>query len=131
MNFPFELPGNPNKEIQIMQLDYSNPDLVRSRCQSKTIQTKDLSDNLDIGWGYAQLICNQKRSGLDKLISKQTLNIRIFVIMPSSILKLYLAVKVILWSLHFKIAKAVDCKSESKIWIVIYWALWLLWVTNP
>ena len=71
-------------------MDYSKPDLVRSRCQSKTIQTKDLSANLDIGKGYVLLICNQKRSGLDKLISKRTSNIRIFVTMSSSILKLYL-----------------------------------------
>ena len=85
MNFSFALPGNPNKEIQIRQVDYLKPDLVRSRCQSKTIQTKNLSANLDIGRGYVLLICNQKRSGLDKLISKRTSNIRIFVTMPSSI----------------------------------------------
>ena len=58
MNFPFTLPENSNKEIQIRQVDYSKPDLVRSRCQSKTIQTKDLSDNLYIGRGDVQLICN-------------------------------------------------------------------------
>ena len=87
MNFPFALLGNSNMEIQIRQVDYLKPDLVRSSCQSKTIQTKDLSGNLDIGRGYVQLICYKKRSGLDKLISKRTSNIRIFVKMLSSILK--------------------------------------------
>ena len=44
MNFPFTLPGNSDKEIQIRQVDYSKPDLVRSLSQSKIIQTKDLSE---------------------------------------------------------------------------------------